>query len=110
MKSNLKHDLKRGSKIDYDEENQNGYNNDYNPRRSRSPDNHNRNPRFVHSNSVFQNNSYLLQNEKEDYSQITKKFRSLILHLQGELARSIITINGLQEENKILKEKLSKNY
>lgn len=111
VKSNLKKDLKRGSKIDYDEENQNGYNTDNNPRRSRSPDySNNRNSKFINSNSVFQNNSNLLQNEKEDYTQVTKKFRSLILHLQGELAKSIITINGLEEENKILREKLSKNY
>ena len=46
--------------------------------------------------------------ELAEYSTIAKKFHFMILHLQSELAKATVTINGLQEENKSLKEKLAK--
>ncbi len=46
--------------------------------------------------------------ELQEYTAMTKKFHSIIIHLQTELAKSTVTINNLNEENIRLKETLSK--
>jgi hypothetical protein len=51
------------------------------------------------------------ENEKtphNEYPNIVKKFHYMILHLQNELSKSTLQIFNLQEENKMLKEKLAK--
>jgi hypothetical protein len=105
QKSNFRKDSRRRTT----QEKSNGYLGEYTHRRSKSPDDSNRNNKYNYTNSPNQNNSNMLGSEKEDYSQVARKFHSLVLHLQGELAKSILTIHNLQEENKILKDKLSKN-
>lgn len=90
----------------------NGYANNYSHQRNKSPDNSNQNNRnSIQNNSMIQNNnSYNIISEKEDFASVAKKFHSMVLHLQGELAKSIITINNLEAENRTLKQQLTKHY
>ncbi len=47
--------------------------------------------------------------ELHEYTSITKKFHSMIVHLQMELAKATVMISNLNEENKNLKERLTLN-
>lgn len=46
------------------------------------------------------------ENRKEDYQAITKKFYSVIVHLQDELGKLIVHNYSLEQENNYLKEQL----
>ena len=43
---------------------------------------------------------------KEDFQNITKKFYSMIVHLQDELSKLTVKNYALEEENNFLKEQL----
>jgi hypothetical protein len=63
--------------------------------------------KIFHSQSAIQNNTNNISVvEKEDFALVAKKFSSIIFHLQGELAKSILTIHNLKEENRQLKDKI----
>lgn len=102
--NNLKSDLKRarnksrGNRDDLSSEGQSHY-------RSHSQNHMNMN---MNNSATNMNNHNDNSQELQEYSSITKKFHSIILHLQTELAKATVTINGLNEENKFLKEKLAK--
>jgi hypothetical protein len=105
QRNNLRQDSRRRNSI----EKGNSYLTEYNNRRSKSPDDFHRNNKNNSSYSPNQTSPNMIGSEKEDFSLVARKFHSLVLHLQGELAKSILKIHNLQEENKILKEKLAKN-
>lgn len=62
------------------------------------------------------NNHYHSANKQEqihleEYMNLTKKYFHMVMHLQNELAKATVNILNLQEENKLLKDKLAKtNY
>ena len=97
--------------------NMNGLRNDYkggkNSYRSKSNNRDNddeSNYRTLNNNRHDNSNSNQGDSlEIQEYTSIAKKFHSIILHLQTELSKATVTIINLSEENKMLKEKISKS-
>jgi hypothetical protein len=102
--NNIKNDLKKAKNRDKEEKS-----GDYSSYHSNNNNNNNTNTNNRSHTPEPRSKQYNTQNSNnEEYANITKKFHSLIIHLQNELSKSIVTIHNLQEENKMLKDKLSR--
>ena len=124
--NNFKNDLKKRNRRDYRSVSPTNREDEGYTRRKRSGGSHgyhtsnslSKNRDVGNNVMVYKENSVQNQereNERErdnitiqEYSNITKKFHHIILHLQNELAKSTIQIHNLTEENKMLKEHLAK--